>query len=142
MKVMGEMNEELIEEEPNKELSQEEYYQTSEDLLNDRLREVDFDTDNKLDLTETDEFQNGLAKALYYAGFYTGLRNYGMVTTDAYNMTLNEHTCNHNLDLAKVKDKQNKDLDNTNVIGFQYTPESEYDDYDEDKLKQNKLYIK
>jgi hypothetical protein len=116
----------------NEEIEQEEYDSVIEDLLNDRLREVDFESKDKIDLTQSDEFQDGLSKALYYAGFYSGLRNYGMNSSDSFNLTLNEHTCNHNLELAKVQDKQLKDLDNTNVMGFHYTPDEEYEDYEEE----------
>lgn len=111
--------------------TEEEYNKSLDELLDDRLREVEFENDDKLELTQTDEFQEGLSKALYYAGFYNGLRNYGMNSNDAYNMTLNEHTCNHNLELAKVQDEQNKNLDNTNVMGFQYTSNDEYEDDEE-----------
>ena len=118
-----------LETEDEIDMTEEEYNQALEDLLNDRSREIELDKDS---LKETEDFKKGLSNSLYYSGFYTGLRNYGMATNDAYNLTLNEHTCKHNLDLAKVQDKQINELDNTNVIGFQYTPENEYEHYDEE----------
>jgi hypothetical protein len=92
----------------------------------DIVRELELE--NKIDLTQLDEFQDGLTKALYYAGFYTGLRNYGISTEDAYTLTLNEHTCNHNLEIAKIQSKDGDEY-GTNVIGFQI-PDSneEYED--------------
>lgn len=130
---MEDNKEQLHEKELNNEdITQEEYDQTIEDLLDDRIREIEFNEEDKVELAQSDEFQDGLAKSLYYAGFYSGLRNYGMATSDAFNLTLNEHTCNHNLEMAKVQDKQLKDMDNTNVMGFHYTPTEEDMDYDEE----------
>jgi hypothetical protein len=87
--------------------------------------------EDKIQLAQVDEFQQGLQKALYYAGFYTGLRNYGVSMEDAYTLTLNEHTCNHNLELTEIQNKENNNYE-TNVIGFQI-PDSneEYEDEEE-----------
>lgn len=116
---MDENNESLIEEEQ----------EVNDYSVLDIARELELE--NKVDLAQSDEFQEGLSNALYYAGFYTGLRNYGVSMEDAYTLTLNEHTCNHNLEIAKIQ-KDDQDKYETNVIGFQI-PDSNEEYYEDEE---------
>ena len=96
-----EINDEV---EPEKEfsiedLSREELIETVYNLLSTKEKEIDLD--NSV-IAESDSFQKGVEKASFYAGFYSCLVNCGLSTQDAYELTMNQNTCDNNQKMQRI----------------------------------------
>ena len=96
-----EMNEELEQEKEFsiEDLSREELIETVYSLLSTKEKEIELD--NSV-LAESDSFQKGVEKASFYAGFYSCLVNCGISTQDAYELTMNQNTCDNNQELQRI----------------------------------------
>ena len=80
-------------------LSREELIETVYSLLSTKEKEIDLD--NSV-IAESDSFQKGVEKASFYAGFYSCLVNCGVSTQDAYELTMNQNTCDNNQELQRI----------------------------------------
>ena len=80
-------------------LSREELIETVYNLLSTKEKEIDLD--NSV-IAETDSFQKGVEKASFYAGFYSCLVNCGVSTQDAFELMLNQNTCDNNQELQRI----------------------------------------
>ena len=80
-------------------LSKEQLIDTIYSLLNSKEKEIDLD--NSV-IAESDSFQRGVEKASFYAGFYSCLVNCGISTQDAYELMLNQNTCDNNQELQRI----------------------------------------
>ena len=96
-----EMNEEVIQgEEFNiEDLSREELIETVYSLLSTKEKEINLDNGR---ISELDSFQKGVEKASFYAGFYSCLVNCGLSTQDAFELMLNQNTCDNNQELQRI----------------------------------------
>ena len=96
-----EMNEELEQEKEFsiEDLSREELIETVYNLLSTKEKEIDLD--NSI-IAESDSFQKGVEKASFYAGFYSCLVNCGVSTQDAFELMLNQNTCDNNQELQRI----------------------------------------
>ena len=96
-----EMNEEVEQEKEFsiEDLSREELIETVYSLLSTKEKEIELD--NSV-LAESDSFQKGVEKASFYAGFYSCLVNCGISTQDAYELTMNQNTCDNNQELQRI----------------------------------------
>ena len=96
-----EMNEELEQEKEFsiEDLSREELIETVYSLLPTKEKEIDLD--NSI-IAESDSFQKGVEKASFYAGFYSCLVNCGVSTQDAFELMLNQNTCDNNQELQRI----------------------------------------
>ena len=96
-----EMNEELEQEKEFsiEDLSREELIETVYSLLSTKEKEIDLD--NSI-IAESDSFQKGVEKASFYAGFYSCLVNCGVSTQDAFELMLNQNTCDNNQELQRI----------------------------------------
>ena len=79
--------------------SREELIETVYSLLSTKEKEIDLD--NSI-LAESDSFQKGVEKASFYAGFYSCLVNCGLSTQDAFELTMNQNTCDNNQELQRI----------------------------------------
>ena len=80
-------------------LSHEELIETVYNLLSTKEKEIDLD--NSV-IAESDSFQKGVEKASFYAGFYSCLVNCGVSTQDAFELMLNQNTCDNNQELQRI----------------------------------------
>ena len=80
-------------------LSREELIETVYNLLSTKEKEIDLD--NSV-IAESDSFQKGVEKASFYAGFYSCLVNCGVSTQDAFELMLNQNTCDNNQELQRI----------------------------------------
>ena len=80
-------------------LSREELIETVYSLLSTKEKEIELD--NSV-LAESDSFQKGVEKASFYAGFYSCLVNCGVSTQDAFELMLNQNTCDNNQELQRI----------------------------------------
>ena len=80
-------------------LSREELIETVYNLLSTKEKEIDLD--NSV-IAESDSFQKGVEKASFYAGFYSCLVNCGLSTQDAYELTMNQNTCDNNQKMQRI----------------------------------------
>ena len=96
-----EMNEEVEQEKEFsiEDLSREELIETVYNLLSTKEKEIDLD--NSV-IAESDSFQKGVEKASFYAGFYSCLVNCGLSTQDAYELTMNQNTCDNNQKMQRI----------------------------------------
>ena len=96
-----EMNDEVEQEKEFsiEDLSREELIETVYNLLSTKEKEIDLD--NSV-IAESDSFQKGVEKASFYAGFYSCLVNCGVSTQDAYELTMNQNTCDNNQELQRI----------------------------------------
>ena len=96
-----EMNEELEQEKEFsiEDLSREELIETVYNLLSTKEKEIDLD--NGI-IADSSSFQKGIKKASFYAGFYSCLVNCGISTQDAYELMLNQNTCDNNQELQRI----------------------------------------
>ena len=96
-----EMNEEVEQEKEFsiEDLSREELIETVYSLLSTKEKEIELD--NSV-LAESDSFQKGVEKASFYAGFYSCLVNCGVSTQDAFELMLNQNTCDNNQELQRI----------------------------------------
>ena len=96
-----EMNEEVEQEKEFsiEDLSREELIETVYNLLSTKEKEIDLD--NSV-IAESDSFQKGVEKASFYAGFYSCLVNCGVSTQDAFELMLNQNTCDNNQELQRI----------------------------------------
>ena len=88
-------------------LSKEQLIDTIYSLLNSKEKEIELD--NSV-ITESASFQRGVEKASYYAGFYNCLINCGLSTQDAYELTMNQNTCDNNQKLQEIVNKGSVDV--------------------------------
>ena len=65
------------------------------------LKRKEINLDNGI-IAESDSFQKGVEKASFYAGFYSCLVNCGLSTQDAYELTMNQNTCDNNQELQRI----------------------------------------
>ena len=95
------MNEEVEQEKEFniEDLSREELIETVYSLLSAREKEINLD--NSV-IAESDSFQKGVEKASFYAGFYSCLVNCGVSTQDAFELMLNQNTCDNNQELQRI----------------------------------------
>ena len=95
------MNEEVEQEKEFsiEDLSREELIETVYNLLSTKEKEIDLD--NSV-IAESDSFQKGVEKASFYAGFYSCLVNCGVSTQDAFELMLNQNTCDNNQELQRI----------------------------------------
>ena len=95
------MNEEVEQEREFsiEDLSHEELVETVYNLLSTKEKEINLD--NSI-IAESDSFQKGIEKASFYAGFYNCLVNCGLSTQDAYELMLNQNTCDNNQKLQEI----------------------------------------
>ena len=96
-----EVNEEVEQEKEFsiEDLSHEELVETVYSLLSTKEKEIDLD--NSV-IVESDSFQKGVEKASFYAGFYSCLVNCGVSTQDAFELMLNQNTCDNNQELQRI----------------------------------------
>ena len=96
-----EMNEEVEQEKEFniEDLSHEELVETVYSLLSTKEKEIDLD--NGI-IADSPSFQKGIKKASFYAGFYSCLVNCGLSTQDAYELTMNQNTCDNNQELQRI----------------------------------------
>ena len=96
-----EMNDEVEQEKECsiEDLSREELIETVYNLLSTKEKEIDLD--NSV-IAESDSFQKGVEKASFYAGFYSCLVNCGVSTQDAFELMLNQNTCDNNQELQRI----------------------------------------
>ena len=96
-----EVNEEVEQEKEFsiEDLSREELIETVYNLLSTKEKEIDLD--NSV-IAESDSFQKGVEKASFYAGFYSCLVNCGVSTQDAFELMLNQNTCDNNQELQRI----------------------------------------
>ena len=96
-----EVNEEVEQEKEFsiEDLSREELIETVYNLLSTKEKEIDLD--NSV-IAESDSFQKGVEKASFYAGFYSCLVNCGLSTQDAFELMLNQNTCDNNQELQRI----------------------------------------
>ena len=80
-------------------LSREELVETVYSLLSAKEKEIDLD--NSI-IADSASFQKGVKKASFYAGFYSCLVNCGLSTQDAYELTMNQSTCDNNQELQRI----------------------------------------
>ena len=64
-------------------------------------KEKEIDLDNGI-IADSSSFQKGIKKASFYAGFYSCLVNCGISTQDAYELMLNQNTCDNNQELQRI----------------------------------------
>ena len=70
--------------------------------MNDEVeQEKEINLDNGR-ISELDSFQKGVEKASFYAGFYSCLVNCGVSTQDAFELMLNQNTCDNNQELQRI----------------------------------------
>ena len=96
-----EMNEEVEQEKEFsiEDLSREELIETVYSLLSTKEKEINLDNGR---ISELDSFQKGVEKASFYAGFYSCLVNCGLSTQDAYELTMNQNTCDNNQKMQRI----------------------------------------
>ena len=96
-----EMNEEVEQEKEFtiEDLSHEELVETVYSLLSTKEKEIDLD--NSI-IADSASFQKGVKKASFYAGFYSCLVNCGLSTQDAFELTMNQNTCDNNQELQRI----------------------------------------
>ena len=96
-----EMNDEVEQEKEFsiEDLSREELIETVYNLLSTKEKEIDLD--NSV-IAESDSFQKGVEKASFYAGFYSCLVNCGVSTQDAFELMLNQNTCDNNQEIQRI----------------------------------------
>ena len=96
-----EMNDEVEQEKEFsiEDLSREELIETVYNLLSTKEKEIDLDNNV---IAESDSFQKGVEKASFYAGFYSCLVNCGVSTQDAFELMLNQNTCDNNQELQRI----------------------------------------
>ena len=80
-------------------LSHEELVETVYSLLSTKEKEINLDNGR---ISELDSFQKGVEKASFYAGFYSCLVNCGLSTQDAYELTMNQNTCDNNQKMQRI----------------------------------------
>ena len=80
-------------------LSHEELVETVYSLLSTKEKEINLDNGG---ISELDSFQKGVEKASFYAGFYSCLVNCGLSTQDAYELTMNQNTCDNNQKMQRI----------------------------------------
>ena len=95
------MNEEVEQEREFsiEDLSREELIETVYSLLSTKEKEINLDNGR---ISELDSFQKGVEKASFYAGFYSCLVNCGLSTQDAYELTMNQNTCDNNQKMQRI----------------------------------------
>ena len=96
-----EMNDEVKQEKEFniEDLSREELIETVYSLLSTKEKEINLD--NGI-ISESNSFQKGVEKASFYAGFYSCLVNCGVSTQDAFELMLNQNTCDNNQELQRI----------------------------------------
>ena len=96
-----EMNDEVEQEKEFniEDLSREELIETVYSLLSTKEKEINLD--NGI-ISESNSFQKGVEKASFYAGFYSCLVNCGVSTQDAFELMLNQNTCDNNQELQRI----------------------------------------
>ena len=96
-----EMNDEVEQEKEFniEDLSREELIETVYSLLSTKEKEINLDNGR---ISELDSFQKGVEKASFYAGFYSCLVNCGLSTQDAYELTMNQNTCDNNQKMQRI----------------------------------------
>ena len=96
-----EMNDEVEQEREFsiEDLSREELIETVYSLLSTKEKEIDLD--NSV-IADSASFQKGIKKASFYAGFYSCLVNCGLSTQDAFELMLNQNTCDNNQELQRI----------------------------------------
>ena len=96
-----EINEEVEQEKEFsiEDLSHEELVETVYSLLSTKEKEINLD--NGI-IADSASFQKGIKKASFYAGFYSCLVNCGLSTQDAYELTMNQNTCDNNQELQRI----------------------------------------
>ena len=96
-----EMNDEVEQEKEFniEDLSREELIETVYSLLSTKEKEINLD--NGI-ISESNSFQKGVEKASFYAGFYSCLVNCGLSTQDAFELMLNQNTCDNNQELQRI----------------------------------------
>ena len=96
-----EMNDEVEQEKEFniEDLSREELIETVYSLLSTKEKEINLD--NGI-ISESNSFQKGVEKASFYAGFYSCLVNCGVSTQDAFELMLNQNTCDNNQKMQRI----------------------------------------
>ena len=96
-----EMNDEVEQEREFsiEDLSREELIETVYSLLSTKEKEIDLD--NSV-IADSASFKKGIKKASFYAGFYSCLVNCGLSTQDAFELMLNQNTCDNNQELQRI----------------------------------------
>ena len=104
-----EMNEELEQEKEFsiEDLSREELIETVYSLLSTKEKEIELD--NSI-IADSASFQKGVKKASFYAGFYSCLVNCGLSTQDAYELTMNQNTCDNNQKMQRIVNNGSVDV--------------------------------
>ena len=104
-----EMNEEVEQEKEFsiEDLSREELIETVYSLLSTKEKEINLDNGR---ISELDSFQKGVEKASFYAGFYSCLVNCGLSTQDAYELTMNQNTCDNNQKMQRIVNNGSVDV--------------------------------
>ena len=104
-----EINEEVEQEKEFtiEDLSHEELVETVYSLLSTKEKEINLDNGR---ISELDSFQKGIEKASFYAGFYSCLVNCGLSTQDAYELTMNQNTCDNNQKMQRIVNNGSVDV--------------------------------
>ena len=104
-----EMNDEVEQEREFsiEDLSREELIETVYSLLSTKEKEIDLD--NSV-IADSASFQKGIKKASFYAGFYSCLVNCGISTQDAFELMLNQNTCDNNQELQRIVNSGSVDV--------------------------------
>ena len=104
-----EINEEVEQEKEFtiEDLSDEELVETVYSLLSTKEKEINLDNGR---ISELDSFQKGVEKASFYAGFYSCLVNCGLSTQDAYELTMNQNTCDNNQKMQRIVNNGSVDV--------------------------------
>ena len=98
-----EMNEEQLNDSQQgvslEDMSKEELLDVVYQLLDSKAKQIELDN---TDIAKSNDFNKGIEKASYYAGFYSCLLNSGFSVDNAYELTLNQNTCDNNQELQKI----------------------------------------
>jgi len=65
-------------------------------------KEIVYDDDSIAQMINSDEFQLGCKESSFLCGYYTNLLNSGLSNQQAYEITINIQTCNHNRKLQEI----------------------------------------
>lgn len=76
-------------------------------LLDSKENQIELDKES---IASSKIFDDGVAKALYYSGFYNCLISSGFSVDNAYELTLNQNTCDNNQSLQKIVNEGSVDI--------------------------------
>ena len=82
-------------------------------------REIVYDDESLAEMINEKDFQKGCKEASLFCGFYTSLINAGLSNQQAYEMTINKQTCDHNRKLQEIINKNQLEVSKVQQIQIQ-----------------------